>query len=160
LGDEVRYDGGHKRNAFLVDILGPRVEWVRVCPEVEVGMGTPRETLQLVRHGTRVRMMTTRTRVDYTEEMEAWARRRVDALARERLSGYVLKKDSPSCGPEGVALYAPDGRPEGKGRGLFAQALISRLPQLPVEHEGRLQDPHVREEFIDLVFSYWRTMRA
>jgi uncharacterized protein YbbK (DUF523 family) len=158
LGDEVRYDGGHKRNAFLVDVLGARVEWVRVCPEVEVGMGTPRETLHLVRQSGGIRMVTTRTGLDYTDAMEAWASRRVDALAGERLSGYILKKDSPSCGLERVALFDPEGHPVGEGRGLFAQELVTKFPDLPVEDEGRLAHPHIRDEFIERVFAYWRSL--
>src|SRR4051812_947776 len=94
LGQEVRFDGGHKKDAFLTGVLAPHVEWVPVCPEVEVGMGTPRETLRLVRENGRIRMMTTRSLVDHTDAMNAWARRRVEALAREDLDGYVLKKDS------------------------------------------------------------------
>ena len=99
LGDEVRFDGGHKRDQFLTAVLAPHVEWVRVCPEVEVGMGTPREPLRLVRDGDgSVRMIATRTGVDHTASLTAWSRRRLDQLASEHLSGYVLKKDSPSCG--------------------------------------------------------------
>jgi uncharacterized protein YbbK (DUF523 family) len=155
LGDEVRYDGGHKRNAYLTDVLGRRVEWLRVCPEFEVGMGTPRETLQLVRDGDRIRMLTTRSRMDHTDAMESWARARVEALASEKLSGYVLKKDSPSCGPD-VKLFDSSGGEAGRGRGLFADALVRRFPDLPVEDEGRLADPRVREQFIERVFDYWR----
>ena len=115
LGDEVRFDGGHKREPFLTDVLGPHVDWIRVCPEVEVGMGTPRETLRLVRDGDGpVRMMTTRTGVDHTASMERWSRRRLEALADEDLSGYVLKKDSPSCGMERVKVF-------GRGRDATAQ---------------------------------------
>jgi uncharacterized protein YbbK (DUF523 family) len=156
LGDEVRFDGGHKRDAFLADVLGPRVEWVRVCPEVEVGMGTPRETLRLVRDGSRLKMMTTRTGVDHTGAMESWAKQRVDALAAVGLCGYILKKDSPSCGMEHVKVFDANGAPAGEGRGLFADALMRRFPDLPVEDEGRLADPRIREQFIGRVFDYWR----
>jgi uncharacterized protein YbgA (DUF1722 family)/uncharacterized protein YbbK (DUF523 family) len=157
LGQEVRFDGGHKRDRFLTDVLGPHVEWVPVCPEVEVGMGTPRETLRLVRHGGGTRMITTRTGVDHTEGMNGWARRRVEALAKERLSGYVLKKDSPSCGMERVKVYRADGgMPSREGRGLFAEALLARFPDLPVEEEGRLEDARLRENFIERVFAYHR----
>lgn len=152
----MRYDGTDRRDAFLVDVLGQQVEWVRVCPEVEVGMGTPRETVRLVRSGGRVRMMTTRTLHDYTDVMEQWAARRVDELARENLCGYVLKKNSPSCGLERVPIDEPDGR-RGEGRGLFAEALIRRFPDLPVEDEGRLAEPGVRTAFIERVFEYWRS---
>ena len=156
LGDNVRYDGSHKRDAFLVEVLGPRVEWVRVCPEVEVGMGTPRETLHLVREDGRVRMKTTITAVDYTELMEAWAQRRLDELADEDLCGYVLKRNSPSCGPQHVAIYKPGGGRVGAGRGLFADVLMRRFADLPIEDEGRLSVPQIRDAFIQRVFEYWR----
>jgi uncharacterized protein YbbK (DUF523 family) len=156
LGDKVRYDGRDKRNAFLVDVLGRRVDWVRVCPEIEVGMGTPRETLRLVRENGDVRMKTTETALDYTDVMERWARRRVEELAREDLSGYVLKKNSPSCGLEHVSIYDSSGRQVAQGRGLFAQAIVRRFPGLPIEDEGRLSIPDIREAFVHRVFEYWR----
>ena len=156
LGEEVRFDGGHKRDAFLTEVLGPQVEWVRVCPEVEVGMGTPRETLRLVRQDGQLRMVTTRTGVDHTDAMESWAARRVEELAGEDLSGYVLKKDSPSCGMERVKVYGGAGMPLRDGRGLFAEALMRRYPNLPIEEEGRLTDPRLRENFIERVFAFRR----
>jgi uncharacterized protein YbgA (DUF1722 family)/uncharacterized protein YbbK (DUF523 family) len=159
LGQEVRFDGGHKRDSFLTDILGPHVEWVPVCPEVEVGMGTPREPVRLVRPDrsrSNVLMITTRTTIDYTDRMNSWAVRRVDELAGEDLSGYVLKKDSPSCGLERVKVYPPNGIPERTGRGLFATALKNRFASLPIEEEGRLSDPRLRENFIERVFAYRR----
>ncbi|MEO8075851.1 MAG: DUF523 and DUF1722 domain-containing protein [Acidobacteriota bacterium] len=155
LGQEVRFDGGHKRDSFLTEVLAPHVEWVPVCPEVEVGMGTPRETLRLVREQGTVRMITTRSAVDHTDAMNAWSGRRVEALAREDLDGYVLKKDSPSCGMERVKVYGTAG-PARDGRGLFAAALLARLPLLPVEEEGRLCDPRLRENFVERVFAYRR----
>jgi uncharacterized protein YbbK (DUF523 family) len=139
LGDEVRYDGGHKRDEFLADVLGPRVHFVKVCPEVEIGMGTPREALRLVSHNGTLRMVTTVTGIDHTDAMNAWAARRVEELTRENLSGYVLKSNSPSCGMNG---------------GLFAEALLRRFPDLPIEEESRLRDPHVRERFLTRVFAY------
>jgi uncharacterized protein YbgA (DUF1722 family)/uncharacterized protein YbbK (DUF523 family) len=160
LGDEVRFDGGHKRDAFLTEVLSPHVEWVRVCPEVEVGMGTPRETLRLVRDDRGgVRMLTTRTGIDHTDSMKGWARRRLDELAEERLSGYVLKKDSPSCGMQRVKVFGGTGMPERTGRGIFADALLLRFPNLPVEEEGRLSDPRLRENFVERVFAYQRLRR-
>jgi uncharacterized protein YbgA (DUF1722 family)/uncharacterized protein YbbK (DUF523 family) len=160
LGDEVRFDGGHKRDPFLTDVLSPHVEWVRVCPEVEVGMGTPRETLRLVREGEGpVRMVTTRTGVDWTADMVRWSRTRMKQLAAEQLSGYVLKKDSPSCGMERVKVYGGAGMPQRSGRGLFAEALLTQFPNLPVEEEGRLSDPRLRENFIERVFAYWHLGR-
>ena len=156
LGQEVRFDGGHKRDAFLMDVLGKHVEWVPVCPEVEVGMGTPRETLRLVGGNGTTRMVTTRTGVDYTERMNTWSKRRVGELARADLDGYVLKKDSPSCGMERVKIFAGSGSASRHGRGLFASVLLAALPLLPVEEEGRLTDPSVRENFIERVFAYRR----
>jgi uncharacterized protein YbbK (DUF523 family) len=160
LGDRVRFDGGHKRDSLLADVLAGEVEWVRVCPEVELGMGTPRETLQLVRLRDGVRMMTTRTSVDHTGAMQAWARGRIAALAAENLSGYVFKTRSPSCGMQGVTIYDPAGTPAGDGRGLFAEALIGAFPDLPVEDDERLRDPGVRQDFIRRVFDYWDYWRA
>jgi uncharacterized protein YbgA (DUF1722 family)/uncharacterized protein YbbK (DUF523 family) len=160
LGDEVRFDGGHKRDPFLVEILSPHVCWVRVCPEVEVGMGTPRETLRLERRDDGgIRMVTTRTGIDHTGAMSAWARKRLTELEREQLSGYVLKKDSPSCGMERVKVFDASGMPQRTGRGIFAEALLQRFPNLPVEEEGRLSDPRLRENFIERVFAYQRLRR-
>jgi uncharacterized protein YbgA (DUF1722 family)/uncharacterized protein YbbK (DUF523 family) len=156
LGDEVRFDGGHKRDRFLTDTLGPFVEWIRVCPEVELGLGTPRETLRLVQAAGTLRLITTRTATDHTDGMNAWASQRTAELAAQDLCGYVLKKDSPSCGMERVKVYGTGGVPERSGRGLFATALMSRFPHLPVEEEGRLSDPRLRENFIERVFAYRR----
>ena len=155
LGDEVRFDGGHKRDPFLTEILASYIEFVRVCPEVEVGMGTPREPLQLVRaRDGRVRMVTTQTGVDYTDSMTSWATERLRELAAEQLSGYVLKKNSPSCGLERVQVFGGDRKLQKTGRGLFAEALLARFPNLPVEEEDRLRDQQVRENFIERIFAY------
>jgi uncharacterized protein YbbK (DUF523 family) len=148
LGDEVRFDGGHKRDPLLTDVIGRLVEWVRVCPEVEIGMGTPREPLRLVRGADdRIRMVTL-SGIDHTEAMKSWSRERVEQLANENLSGYVLKSNSPSCGLQDVKLFDARGAVERTGRGLFADALLTRFPELPVEEEGRLSDSAVRERFI------------
>ena len=156
LGEAVRFDGGHKRDPFLTDTFGRFVEWVPVCPEVECGLGTPRESMRLVRADGRIRLLTVKSGVDLTPQMEAYARRRIPALAPETLSGYVLKKDSPSCGLERVKIYDRHGAPARSGRGLFAAALVERCPHLPAEEEGRLSDPRLRENFIERVFAYWR----
>ena len=160
LGQEVRFDGGHKRNDFLTGTLGDFVEFVAVCPEVDIGLGIPRESLRLVRGDDgAVRMVANKSGADVTEAMNAYAERRATALEREDLSGYVLKKDSPSCGMARVRIYGRAGMPMRDGRGLFAEALIRGLPDLPVEEEGRLNDPSLRENFIERVFAYHR-MRA
>ena len=156
LGNEVRFDGGHKRNRFVTDLLGRFVEWVPVCPEVEVGMGTPRPSLRLVSEGGKVRMVEVGSGRDHTGAMERYAARRVRALRKLDLCGYVLKKDSPSCGMERVRLYGEKSMPTRQGRGLYASALMAAYPQLPVEEEGRLNDPKLRENFIERVFAYQR----
>jgi uncharacterized protein YbgA (DUF1722 family)/uncharacterized protein YbbK (DUF523 family) len=160
MGQEVRFDGGHKRDDFLTGTLGKFVEFVAVCPEVDIGLGVPRESLRLVRgESGATRMVANKSGADLTDAMSAYAERRADALARIDLSGYVLKKDSPSCGMERVRVYGRTGMPARDGRGLFADALIRRLPNLPVEEEGRLNDPRLRENFIERAFAYHR-MRA
>ena len=98
LGEPVRYNGGHKRDPFLVQTLGPFVSWVPVCPEVELGLGTPRDTIRLERRGDAVRLIMPSQERDLTDAMRAFAQRRVRELEALKLSGYVLKKDSPSCG--------------------------------------------------------------
>jgi uncharacterized protein YbgA (DUF1722 family)/uncharacterized protein YbbK (DUF523 family) len=156
LGEEVRFDGGHKHDRFLTEQLGPFAEWVPVCPELELGMGVPREAVNLRRDGDRIRMLGTKSGRDWTEAMEAFAARRVRALAKLELCGYVLKKDSPSCGMERVKVREPSGLARRDGRGLFAAALVAAEPALPVEEEGRLNDPVLRENWIERVFAYRR----
>lgn len=156
LGEEVRWDGGHKHDRFLTGTFGRFVEWVPVCPEVEVGMGTPREPIRLVRDGEDVRLVGSRSGEDHTTSMRRWAERRVRGLAKLDLCGYVLKRDSPSCGMERVRVFSEKGMPTRDGRGVFAQSLLERLPMLPVEEEGRLNDPPLRENFIERIFAYRR----
>jgi len=156
LGQAVRFDGGHKRDRFLTDELAPYFEWIPVCPEVEIGMGIPREPVQLVRAFGEVRMLGARSRRDWTRAMQAYAPRRVRALERLELCGYVLKQDSPSCGMERVKVRNAEGLAKRAGRGLFAEALLEASPALPVEEEGRLEDPVLRENWIERVFAYRR----
>lgn len=153
LGETVRYDGGHKRDRFLVDTLGRYVEWVPVCPELEVGMGVPRESLRLVRSAGETRLVAIKSRQDHTRAMQKWARSRLADLAKESLCGYVLKSRSPSCGMERVPVYDENGVPAKKGIGAFAGTLFERFPHLPVEEEGRLHDPKLRENFIECIFA-------
>jgi uncharacterized protein YbgA (DUF1722 family)/uncharacterized protein YbbK (DUF523 family) len=156
LGKEVRWDGNHKRDAFLTEVLGPYVEWVPVCPEVEVGMGVPREPVRLVKAGRQIRMVGVTSGRDWTGEMRDWAERRAGELAGLGLCGYVFKKDSPSCGMERVKVYERSGAPSKTGRGLFAEALMRQQATLPVEEEGRLSDARLRESFIERLFAYRR----
>lgn len=151
----MRYDGGHKRDPFLVETLGRLVEWVPVCPEVEAGLGVPREAMHLRRVGHDVRLVAVKTGIDHTDALRRVADRRVAALAAQDLCGFVLKKNSPSCGLERVKIYGRSG-PVASGAGLFAAALRQAFPHLPVEEEGRLRDPCLRENFIGRVFAYRR----
>jgi uncharacterized protein YbbK (DUF523 family) len=159
LGDAVRYDGTHKRDDALIGALGRHVEWVPVCPEVEVGMGTPREPIRLVARregvpsaGAVVWLIGVSSGRDWTERMHAWARERAHALIPLDLAGYIFKARSPSCGIHGVPVH--DGDVEREGRGLFAQALIDALPDLPVADEEGLADPRAREEFLQRVLNH------
>jgi len=159
LGEQVRYDGGHKRDAYVNDVLADHFTFVPVCPEVEVGMGVPRETVQLVDRGGDIRMIGHDSGKDHTAAMRRYAGRRVTALLEMGISGYVLKARSPSCGMQQVPTHTEQGGEQGSGRGLFADALITMSPSLPVEEEGRLDDPELRESFIARVFAYSRLTR-
>jgi uncharacterized protein YbgA (DUF1722 family)/uncharacterized protein YbbK (DUF523 family) len=156
LGENVRYDGGHKKDHFLVNGLGAHVEWVPVCPELEMGMGVPRETIQLQRENGLIQLVAPKSGTDHTAAMARWAAARLNELANDELRGYVLKKDSPSCGMERVRVYAKNGAPSRDGVGLYAAALMNRFGSLPVEEEGRLHDANLRENFIERVFAYHR----
>lgn len=162
LGQTVRYDGGHKRDPFLTEMLGRWVEWVPVCPEVELGLGVPRETLRLEGDAAAPRLVAPKSGTDHTEAMTGLASRRAAALRGMALVGYVLKKDSPSCGMERVRVYGDRGAPRRTGVGLFARALMDALPLLPVEEEGRLHDPALRENFVERLFAAdrWRRFRG
>ena len=147
LGENVRYDGGHKRDSVLIETLGRYAEWVPVCPEVEVGLGTPREPMQLVGDPQAPRLVTINTGVDYTDAMNRFAQQRVRELDALNLSGFVFKAESPSCGITGVSL----------GPGLFARAFMAHFPLIPVEDEDRLHDPQVLKGFLKRVRSYRRS---
>jgi uncharacterized protein YbbK (DUF523 family) len=165
LGDAVRYDGTHRLAGVVIAALDSHVDWVPVCPEVEVGMGTPREPIQLVaradgvRSGSsRVRLLGVETGSDWTARMHAWARDRVETLRALDLSGFILKARSPSCGIRDVAIH--DRRPDRSvrlqpdpGRGLFAQALIDAMPDLPVADEDDLRTAEARDAFLTRVRS-------
>lgn len=159
LGEKVRYDGGHKLDRFLVNTLGHYVEWVPVCPEVEIGLPTPRETLRLVGDPEAPRLVAPQSGQDHTERMQAWARDRLEQLAEVRLHGFVFKKNSPSSGLFRVKVYDEKGMPDRVGTGIFPREVMKRFPLLPLEEEGRLHDMHLRENFIDRVFAYYRWTR-
>ena len=153
LGQPVRYDGGHKGNRFLMDALSEFFDWIPVCPEVEMGMGTPREAIRLVQLDEGLSLRGTKSGANYTEQMKDYAHHRLTELKADSLRGYVLKKDSPSCGLHRVKVYAGDAATR-SGRGVFAAALVEAFPNLPVEEEGRLCDPRLRENWVERVFAY------
>jgi uncharacterized protein YbgA (DUF1722 family)/uncharacterized protein YbbK (DUF523 family) len=159
LGKPVRFDGGHKRDTFLTEELARFVEWVPVCPEEEAGLGTPREAMRLVHQGRTERLVGVRSQRDLTDSLTEFAAVRVRQLAASHLDGFVLKKDSPSCGLLRVKVYSTHGVPARTGRGVFAEALCAALPMLPVEEEGRLSDPVLRENFIERVYACRRLRR-
>ncbi len=159
LGAKVRYDGQHKLDLYVTGVLGRFVRFVPVCPEVDIGLGTPRETIRLAEKEGEVRLVAPKSGADHTEAMRGYAAAKCQALAGLNLSGYILKKDSPTCGMERVRVYPASGVPSRSGRGLFAQALMENLPLLPVEEEGRLNDPWLRENFVERVFAYVRLRR-
>lgn len=156
LGNSVRYDGGHARDRFLTDTLGRYVAYVPVCPEVECGFSIPREALRLVGSPDAPRLVTVKSGQDHTERMLTWARGKVAELDQENLCGFIFKSKSPSSGMERVKVYDAHGVPVKKGVGLFARAFMEHFPLLPVEDEGRLHNPALRENFIERIFTYQR----
>ncbi len=160
VGQEVRFNGGHKLSHFVRDTLAHYVDFVPVCPEVELGLGVPRETLRLVDTpdpAAPPRLIAPKSGRDHTRAMLDYAHAKCDALMAEGLGGYILQKGSPSCGMERVKVYpASSGGPRRNGRGLFARVLMERFPYLPVEEDGRLNDAHLRESFIERLFAYQR----
>ena len=162
LGEKVRYDGQAKLDRFITGTLAQWFEFVPVCPEFELGLGVPRETMRLEGDPEDPRLMTHKTRVDLTDRMLEWSAARVKGLEAENLCGFIFKSKSPSSGMERVKVYQPGGMPLNKGSGLFAKAFMDHFPLLPVEEEGRLHDPVLRENFIERIFTLqrWRTMLA
>lgn len=160
LGHKVRFDGGHKRDRFITDTLGRYVEYVPVCPEVEYGLGIPREALRLVGGPDAPRLVTSRTKRDHTAGMLRYARKRVIALRKEKLCGFIFKSDSPSSGMERVKVYSDKGMPLKKGVGIFARVFMDHFYLIPVEEEGRLHDAKLRENFVESIFTLkrWREL--
>ncbi len=158
LGEPVRFDGGHKNNAYIVKTLGQYFRFIPFCPEMDIGLGVPRESIRLVEQETGIRCVGSKNpELDVTEQLIACADQQ--KKWHQSVCGYILKKDSPSCGMERVRVYRND-QPQRKGTGLYAQQLLTNFPHLPVEEEGRLGDPVLRENFIQrvLIFQRWRTL--
>ncbi len=156
LGEKVRYDGEEKGNPVILKEVGRFVEWVPLCPEVGMGLPVPREAMRLVGEAGAPRLVEIRTGRDRTDPMRKWSADQVRNLEEMNLCGFIFKSRSPSCGLEGVAIYTPEGLPVGTGRGLFAAAFMNHFPGIPVEEEGRLQDPALREQFLEGVFDFKR----
>ncbi len=147
LGQPVRFNGGHSRNRFVSDVLAAYVDWVPVCPEVEIGLGAPRESLHLTSEG----QLVSTSGQDHTAAVTALAQRRRTELTS--LDGYVVKSRSPSCGLYSVRVHAGGQRVTGNGRGVFAGQVLAADPLLPAEEEGRLNDPLLRESFVEQVWA-------
>jgi uncharacterized protein YbgA (DUF1722 family)/uncharacterized protein YbbK (DUF523 family) len=162
LGESVRYDGGHKHDPYLTKTLSGYFEFFPVCPEVECGLPVPREAMRLVGEVDNPRLVTIKTGIDHTERMKSWAKTRLDSLDQQNLCGFIFKSKSPSSGMERVKVYSNSGQPVNNGVGIFARLFMERFPLLPVEEEGRLHDPVLRENFIARVFvlkNYRQTLK-
>jgi uncharacterized protein YbgA (DUF1722 family)/uncharacterized protein YbbK (DUF523 family) len=155
LGKKVRFDGGHKRSRFVTDSLTGYFEFVAYCPEVAIGMGTPRQPIRLIGDERNPEAVGVKTPdLNVTEPLHAYGKK--TAADIDQLCGFIFKKDSPSCGMERVKVYNDKGIPERSGTGLFAHEIIKAHPLLPVEEEGRLNDPELRDNFITRVYVYAR----
>lgn len=160
LGNNVRYNGGHQLDRHIRDTLGQFFDFLPVCPEVECGLPVPREAMRLVGDPSNPKLLTNRTGIDYTHRMVSWAKRRVRELDKEALCGFIFKKDSPSSGMQRVKVYSKKGMPLRKGIGMFARVFMDYFPRIPVEEDGRLHDPKLRENFIERIFALdrWRNL--
>lgn len=159
LGNHVRHDGGHKHHSFITGTLGEYFEFVPFCPEVGAGLGTPRPPIRLVGDEQAVRIVGSKDPdLDVTDDLVGFCESKMPEIAP--LGGFILKKDSPSCGMERVKIYNDKGHPAHNGSGVFAKMILENYPNLPVEEEGRLGDARLRENFIERIFIYqrWREM--
>ena len=157
IGEKVRWNGDHKQDRYVREILSRYFEYIPVCPEVEVGMGVPRETVALYGDPEKPSMISKKTQTDWTKPMEKYIKSRINTLSADDLCGYIFKSKSPSCGMARVPLYSEFGSHKVKhGPGMFANAFINSFPLVPTEEEGRLNDPRIRENFIVRVFSFKR----
>ena len=157
IGEKVRWNGDHKQDRYVREILSRYFEYIPVCPEVEVGMGVPRETVALYGDPEKPSMISKKTQTDWTKPMEKYIKSRINTLSADDLCGYIFKSKSPSCGMGRVPLYSEFGSHKVKhGPGMFANAFINSFPLVPTEEEGRLNDPRIRENFIVRVFSFKR----
>ncbi len=160
LGLSVLNQGKYQGDRFLKDTLGRFVDYVPVCPEEDCGLEDVSESLRLEGQVGALRLMDPKTGEDYTKRVERWARHKVEELDGEDLCGFVLKSRSPITGMERVHVHGDDGNRSKDGVGLFASILMDRFPTMPVEEDGRLHDPGLRENFIERIFVFkrWREM--
>ena len=157
IGERVRWNGDHKQNHFVREVLANYFEYVSVCPEMEVGMGVPRETVALYGNLEKSRMISKKTQTDWTRPMKNYIKDRLKSLTNDDLCGYIFKSKSPSCGLGRIPVYSEFGSNKVRhGSGMFAQAFTKAFPIVPTEDEGRLNDPRIRENFIVKVFSFYR----
>ncbi len=155
-GKKVRYDGSHKQDHYVTDTLGQYFDFTPVCPEVEYGLPVPREPMRLVGNAISPRLLTIRTGIDHTEGMKKWAEEKTKELNEKELCGFIFKSRSPSSGMKGVKVYDDKGVPHTNGVGIFAAVFMQRFPLVPVVDEGRLNDPVLRDAFIEKVFVFYR----
>lgn len=163
MGNKVRWDGDHRQDRFLTDTLGIHLAYVPVCPETECGLGIPREPMRLEGNPDACRLISIETQQDLTNQMVQWTEKKLSDLFFENLDGFIFKSKSPSCGKERIPVYINTGGPAIKqGVGIFAKAFMTRFPQIPVEDDGRLHDPKLRENFVETIFTLkrWRQPRA
>ncbi|PIR00969.1 MAG: hypothetical protein COV66_03845 [Nitrospinae bacterium CG11_big_fil_rev_8_21_14_0_20_45_15] len=157
LGEKVRWNGEHKQDRFVKDILGKYFQYISVCPEVEMGMGVPRETVALYGSLEKPRVIAESSGTDWTREMNRYVKARISTLNKDNLSGYIFKNKSPSCGLRKIPVHSDNqGGKVHQGSGIFANAFVKTFPLIPVEEEGRLNDPGIRENFIVRIFSFYR----
>lgn len=157
IGNRVRHNGEHKANEWLMSQLGPFVSWTPICPEVEMGLGVPRETMRLVGTADHPQLVTVKSNKDYTLK----AHLTIDQILKRDFDfdAFIFKKDSPTCGFERVKVYASSGIPAKSGSGLFAKSVQEKFPKIPMIEEGRLSDPSQREFFLTQVFIYGQFKR-
>jgi len=157
LGEKVRWNGDHKKDHYVSGVLANYFEYVSICPEIEVGMGVPRETVALYGNPEKSQMISKKTQIDWTSPMKNYIKNCLKSLAHDDLCGYIFKSKSPSCGLGRIPVYSEFGSNKVRhGSGMFAQAFTKAFPLIPTEDEGRLNDPKIRDNFIVRVFSFYR----
>ena len=161
LGEKVRWNGDHKQNLFVRDVLGNYFEYISICPEMEIGMGVPRETVALYGSLENPKLISKKNRIDWTEEMKRFSKEKIKFLAEQNLSGYIFKSKSPSCGIGRIPVYSVDEPGKARhGSGMFSSEFMQAFPLVPVEDEGRLYDQRLKENFIVKVFSFYRLKKS